>query len=274
MNDTKPTCFVIQEFDNDGAFDKRYLETIKPALLESGVEPLRADTMLGLQPVIEKIEEAIQQASICIAEVSTDNPNVWLELGYALAINRPVVILCDKQLRSKLPFDIQHRPVIFYRTDSKSGYEELENNIKKNIENELEKDNRISNAPVIKNGSHELEDLKDYEVAILTTLLALWPTSSNGAAVWELENKLKSIGYSDTALGFGISKLLNKNLIQQNNDSDMNGNDYFLYRITPDGIGWLTSREDKLDLTIPKKRQAIPSPPAMVDDGFDDEIPF
>ncbi len=271
MEGNKPTCFVIQEFDDNGAFDKRYQETIKPALIDSGVEPLRADTMLGLQPVIDKIEEAIKQASICIAEVSTDNPNVWLELGYALAINRPVVILCDKQIRGKLPFDIQHRPVIFYRTDSKSGYEELENNIKLNIKNELERDNRIESAPVIKSGSHELEDLKDYEVAILTTLLALWPTSSSGANHWELEKKLKSIGYADTALGLGISKLLNKELILQNSDSDINGNDYFLYRITPEGISWLTAREDKIDLTLPKKRQAIPTPASG---EFDDDIPF
>jgi hypothetical protein len=270
MEHNKPTCFVIQEFDNDGTFDKRYKETIKPALIESDVEPLRADEILGLQPVIDKIEEAIQQASICIAEVSTDNPNVWLELGYALAINRPVVILCDKQLRSKLPFDIQHRPVIFYRSDSKSGYEELEKRIKLNIKNELEKDNRITSAPVIKSGSHQLEDLQDYEVAILSTLLALWPTSSNGASHWELEKKIKSIGYAETALGLGVSKLLDKNLIIQNSETDMNGNDYFLYRITPEGISWLSSREDKLDLTLPIKQQAMPAPE---DESFSD-IPF
>ncbi|MDQ7005514.1 MAG: hypothetical protein Q9N67_11610 [Ghiorsea sp.] len=82
--------------------------------------------------------------------------------------------------------------------------------------------------------------------------------------------KLESIGYADTALGLGISKLLDKKLILQNVDSDMNGNDYFLYRITPEGISWLTAREDKLDLTIPKKRQSFP----VVDDTFDDDIPF
>ena len=267
MTDSKPTCFVIQEFDDGGTFDKRYQETIMPALVESEVEPLRADTILGLQPVIEKIEDAIQDASICVAEVSTDNPNVWLELGYALAINKPVVILCDKNIRNRLPFDIQHRPVIFYRTDSKSGYEELEQKIRLNVKTELEREDRITTAPLLKSGSDQLEDLKDYEVAILTTLLALWPTSSSGAGHWELEKKLKSIGYADTALGLGISKLLTKGLIQQSSESDINGNDYYLYRITPDGIAWLTAREDKIDLTLPK-RQAIPTP------DFDDDIPF
>jgi len=225
MENNKPTCFVIQEYDDGGPFDKRYQETIEPALVAAEVEPLRADKILGLQPIIEKIETAIQQASICVAEVSTDNPNVWLELGYALAINRPVVILCDKQLRSKLPFDVQHRPVIFYRTDS------------------------------------------DYEVAILTTILALWPTSSSGAGHWELEKKLKSIGYSSAALGLGISKLMDKGLIQQNSETDMNGNDYFLYRVSPEGISWLQAREDQINLVLPS-RHATPAA------DFDDDIPF
>ncbi len=135
MENGKPRCFVIQEFDEGGKFDKRYDETIEPALKSSEVDPVRADKILGLQPVIQKIEENILDSSICVAEVSTDNPNVWLELGYALALNKPVVILCDKQIRDKLPFDIRHRPVIFYRTDSKSGYEELERKIKENINN-------------------------------------------------------------------------------------------------------------------------------------------
>ncbi len=254
MANPTPTCFVIQEFDDDGMFDKRYKETIKPALIASEVEPKRADTILGLQPVIAKIEAAIRQASICVAEVSTNNPNVWLELGYALALNRPVVILCDKQVRSKLPFDIQHRPVIFYRTDSKSGYEELEQSIIKNIKNELERDQTIASAPLLKSGRHELEDLKDYEVAILTTLLALWPTSSSGARHWELGNKLKSIGYADVALGLGISKLLDKELVQQNSAVDLNDEEYFLFRISPKGIAWLTAREDKIDLALPEQQ--------------------
>jgi len=118
----KPTCFVIQLFDG-GMYDRRYKETIRPALIKADVDPQRADEILGLNPVIDKIETAIESASICIAEVSEDNPNVWLELGYALALDRPTVILCDKSKRQKLPFDIQHRPIIFYRTDSRSGYE-------------------------------------------------------------------------------------------------------------------------------------------------------
>lgn len=60
-----PQCFVIQPID-DNTFDRRYRETIKPALEKAGVEPKRADEILGLNPIIEKIESAIAAAPICI----------------------------------------------------------------------------------------------------------------------------------------------------------------------------------------------------------------
>jgi hypothetical protein len=265
MEGNKPTCFVIQQFDDGGTFDKRYAETIRPALLAAEVEPKRADAILGLQPIVEKIETAIQEAAICVADVSTDNPNVWLELGYALALDRPVVILCDKQMRQKLPFDIQHRPVVFYRTDSKSGYEELERNIVKFVKNQIEKESKIINAPLIKSGSHVLGEFKDYEVAILTTLLALWPTSASGGGHWELEKKLSSMGYEGVALGLGVAKLLDEELIQQKAEEDINGEIFYLYQITPNGISWLRANEDQLEIKNEEPQKMF---------NPDDEIPF
>ena len=266
MEKNKPTCFVIQEFDDGGMFDKRYIETIEPALIDAEVQPKRADKILGLQPVIQKIETAIQQASICVAEVSTDNPNVWLELGYALAINKPVVILCDKQIRNRLPFDIQHRPVILYTTDSKSGYDELERRIKEEVIGQIELDENVVSTPTIKGGADELEDLKDYEVAILTVLLASWPRNSDGVSYWELEMTLKSTKHNDLALGLGINNLINKELIEKSTQWEGTENEAFTYRVTPNGIIWLDKRKDKLELAknLPKDDPTF----------IDDDIPF
>jgi len=267
MDKTKPYCFVIQQFDEDGTFDKRYTETIYPALIAAGVSPKRADQILGLQPIIEKIEQAIKEASICIAEVSTDNPNVWLELGYALSLNRPTVVLCDKSFRQTLPFDISHRPVIFYRTNSKSGYEELEEKIIKNVKAELEKDIRITEAPVLKGGVNSLEDLKDYEVAVLSTLLALWTTPNSGATNWDLERKLTSLGFKEVAIGLGVASLLEKGYIKVQDHEEYDGHNTYetkLFQILPSGIKWLQNHEDKLEL------KNEPNEPEV----YDPDIPF
>jgi len=262
---TKPTCFVIQLFDN-GKYDRRYFETIKPALLKAKVEPQRADEILGLNPVIDKIETAIESASICIAEVSEDNPNVWLELGYALALDRPTVILCDKSKREKLPFDIQHRPIIFYRTDSRSGYEELENNIIKWIKNELAASQRVRTIKVLKPGSKIKTDLEDYEIAVLSSAFSFWPTIEGGISHWQLEQNLKDMSFTEIALALGVSGLVEKGLLVEKLliGHDYNNEEYKAYFVTNIGIQWLQENREALAVRNPKKNK----------DPFSDDTPF
>lgn len=268
--DTKPTCFVIQKFDEGGTHDRRYTETVHPALSAAGVKPLRSDHMLGLQPVIEKIEKAIRDADICVAEVSTDNPNVWLELGYALAIGQPVVILCDKAMRDKLPFDIQHRPVIFYRADSRSGFEELEKRIILEVKNQLATQKRVASNPILTKGSPDINDLKGYEVAVLASLLAMWPSSPEGVTAFELEKKIKGLGHDAVALGFGLTRLIDKGYIQKVSQYDMD-REWFAYQLTPEGIAWLHDNEERIEKSAPTK---VPKQQAKPSTDFDDNIPF
>ena len=75
-----PTCFVIQPFDR-GAFDKRYDDTIAPAIAAAGLEPYRVDRDPRVVVPIDQIEEGIRASQACVADISTDNPNVWYELG-------------------------------------------------------------------------------------------------------------------------------------------------------------------------------------------------
>jgi hypothetical protein len=264
----KPTCFVIQQFDDDGTYDRRYVETIRPALTAAGVEPVRADAILGLTPIINKIETAIKDASLCIAEVSTDNPNVWLELGYALALNRPTVILCDKQVRSKLPFDISHRPVVLYRSDSRSGFEELEKNIIKLVKNQLDEAKRIEESPILTTGPKDLNDLKGCEIAIIATLMTKWASSPDGIGHWEIEKDLKHLGFADLELSLGVANLLSKNYISQDSDGDRD-HEWYLYRITPEGVAWLQANEGKVELKTPE-----PKPGITQHAGYEDDIPF
>jgi len=271
-HEIKPTCFVIQSFDG-GKYDRRYLETIKPALIKADVDPQRADEILGLSPVIEKIETAIAAASICIAEVSEDNPNVWLELGYALALDRPTVILCDKAKREKLPFDIQHRPIIFYRTDSRSGYEELENNIVKWIKNELSTSRRMSSIRLLRPDSKSKSDLEDYEVAVLSSAFAFWPTTEGGISHWKLEQNLKEMEFTELALALGVSGLEERGFLTEKLliDYEYNNEEYKVYFVTNAGIQWLQKNKESLTVKQPKK--AV-NPNQKIAEQFDDEIPF
>lgn len=267
----KPTCFVIQAFDN-GKYDRRYKETIRPALIKANVDPQRADEILGLNPVIDKIETAIESAAICVAEVSENNPNVWLELGYALALNRPTVILCDKSIRERLPFDVQHKPVIFYRTDSRSGFDELEASIIKWVTHELSNERRIELVPTLKPGSESSTDLEAYEIAILATAFAFWPTQTGSISHWELEKKLKAEKYTEVALALGLVNLLSKGYLVERvvMEEDQNYGSYESkhYQVTPDGIAWIQSHKQLFNIKVIQENSSL------YDFDPSEEIPF
>jgi len=279
MQEAKPTCFVIQTFDGN-IYDRRYRETIRPALILAEVEPQRADEILGLNPIIEKIESAIASASICIAEVSEDNPNVWLELGYALALNRPVVILCEKGKRPRLPFDVQHRPVVFYRTDSRSGYEELEATLVKLIQHELSNEQRSRLAPTLNPNIQNNTDLDANEIAVLSLAFAFWPTEVGSISHWDLERKLSSAGLTDVGIALSVATLAEKNFLISRSlvEEDSNGQTYPVkhYQITPEGIQWMKLHKDLLvtrkEPVRPSTHRAPPGPSLHLIE--DDDIAF
>ncbi len=263
-DDAKMSAFVIQNFDGS-KFDKRYLESIRPGIVKGGATPRRADDILGVQPVIQKIEQAINDADICVAEVSLDNPNVWLELGYALALNRPTVILCDRALRPSLPFDVQHRPVVFYSTDSKSGYEELEERIATEVRHLVRRVQTEARQPVLQTGATDAGELRGYEVSILAALLSAWSSSPTGITQWELERKIERAGFTDTQIALGLSRMVGLGYIEQRTESARDGDDYFIYRIAPLGIAWVHQNESEIK----------PAPTRIATAAFvDDDIPF
>ena len=135
-------CFLIQPFDA-GKFDKRYEDVFKPAVEDAGLEPYRVDRDDGVEVPIDAIEEGLRNSTICLAEITTDNPNVWYELGFARAAGRPVVMISSDKRKKKYPFDIQHRSIIPYRTDSSSDFAELRAAITSKLKALLLKGERI-----------------------------------------------------------------------------------------------------------------------------------
>lgn len=91
-----PVCFVIQPFDA-GKFDNRFDDVYKPAIEAAGLEEYRVDRDPAVDVPIEAIEQGIRNATVCLADITTDNPNVWYELGFALAAGKPVVMVCSKE---------------------------------------------------------------------------------------------------------------------------------------------------------------------------------
>lgn len=135
----KEYCFVIQPYDG-GDFDNRYDDIIKPALESCGIEAYRVDRDPYVEIAVSVIEERIRDATLVIAEISVDNPNVWFELGYAMALEKPVIMLCDNMYRNgKFPFDISHRNILVYRSGSIRDFNDCLEKLKERIAAKLKR---------------------------------------------------------------------------------------------------------------------------------------
>ncbi len=88
----QPICFIIQQFSG-GFYDELYDDVIEIAVKESNALCFRADKILGTKPPLEKIRSSIREATICIAEVTPNNLNVFYEVGWADALEKPTFIL-------------------------------------------------------------------------------------------------------------------------------------------------------------------------------------
>ena len=98
-------CFIIQPFEH--TFIERCEEYFKPAIKEAGLLPYRVDEHYEPEQLlkINVIYKEIQNALVCLADITVNNPNVWYEFGFADGKEIPVVLICDKEARKNLPFD-------------------------------------------------------------------------------------------------------------------------------------------------------------------------
>ena len=106
-----PQAFVVMQFSD--TFNALYRDVIKPTCEKFGLEAIRADDIYKCDLIINDIARSIEEASVIIADVTTDNPNVFYEVGYAHGIKKATILLSDRT-REKLPFDVSGFRTLFY----------------------------------------------------------------------------------------------------------------------------------------------------------------
>ena len=177
------------------------------AKVEAGLNPYRVDKDPSVDIIIDEIERKIRESSLCLADISLDNPNVWYELGYALALEKNVVMICSNERKGKFPFDIQHRNIIQYDSDSTSDFEVLKNKITQKIsviKTNIDNNKRIADLP-IKN----VDGMKPYELSLLGFIVAE-QTLEKSVSVSRLKDLMENVGFNNFATSIGIHMLRDK----------------------------------------------------------------
>ena len=259
----RPTCFVMQPFDK-GKFDKRYRDAFEPALAEAGFEAYRVDEDPRTDVLIDAIEKGIREAQICLAEITTDNPNVWYELGFAYALGKPVILTCcDEERDGALPFDIRHRSVIQYRSESASDFAELHRQIVQRASApRVVAEKQMKDADPIA----PQDGLQPREIQLLNLVASETAIPGESERMSSIEHSAMSLGLMPVAVGLAIRTLVRRRYIDID-DVEGDYGSFSVASVTEKGWNWIEEHDRAFNLRERTREDDL---------DFDDEdsIPF
>lgn len=106
----KPFAFVLMPFDYE--FDDIYKLGIQPVAQDLNIVAERVDEQTFSESILERIYRQIQTADLVIADMTGRNPNVFYEVGYAHALQKPCTLLTQRA--EDIPFDLKHHRHLIY----------------------------------------------------------------------------------------------------------------------------------------------------------------
>jgi hypothetical protein len=106
----KPHLFAAMPFAKE--FDDRFHYGIQRAAESAGFLCERADLSSFTGDVLNWVRNRIESAAFVVADLTTANPNVYLEVGYAWGRNIPTVLLVSNE--QDLKFDVRSQRCLVY----------------------------------------------------------------------------------------------------------------------------------------------------------------
>lgn len=122
---TSKIVFVAMPFSDD--FEDVYQFGIYQTVHRCGYVCEKVDESVYAGSIVDRIVAGIQSAEFVIADLTEARPNVYLEVGFAWGLNKPVILVAKEGER--LHFDLSHHKCLFYRNITRLS-EMLEKTIK------------------------------------------------------------------------------------------------------------------------------------------------
>lgn len=121
-------CFVLMSYHEGYTFFEKLRKTVAEV---TGFECIRADDLPGAgEDLRMKIHYSINNAVFIIGDVSDPRPNIYYELGYAIACNRPVLLIAREG--AEIHTDLKGLEMISYK-DTSEGWENFERSLRKHL---------------------------------------------------------------------------------------------------------------------------------------------
>jgi len=240
---------------------------LSPAIKDAGLEAYRVDQDPASTILIDDIEENIRTSEICLADITADNPNIWYEVGYAFANEKPVVMICAKPRPTKPPFDVQHRHIIFYTQDSPSDFKKLQREVTERLKAQMEKAATMQTVASLSPVKTLDGGLTSYEITVMVSIMENRFRPGEGVTPSDIRKDMRKAGYTDIATSLSLESLQRKALIEYT-EADTGNYDqtYTVCTLTSRGLDWMLENKDRFKLTT----QADEEVPQV----SDEDIPF
>jgi hypothetical protein len=159
-------------------FERLLREVLEIAIRNTGLVPSRIFwNALSPTPIHLFVDE-IEQADAVVADTSEHTEEIWLAVGCAVALGKPLCLISSAPEQSNVPLGIQHLPHISYPIDAvPRDYIELQTKIYAQLSAimphlETSQPELSHQHPVLPSSSTSpfSEDLASYEVMALTIL--------------------------------------------------------------------------------------------------------
>ena len=98
----------------DPAFDDVFFVGVTGAARIVGGRPVRVDQVMHGGDAVAETQRLIRRCRVVVADVSTSEPDVLYELGFAQALGKPSVQICCTPY-DDLPFMVRNRETLLYR---------------------------------------------------------------------------------------------------------------------------------------------------------------
>jgi nucleoside 2-deoxyribosyltransferase len=267
-------CFAIQPFDDNGPYDRRYAEVLSPAIVEAGLEPYRVDQDPMVTIPIDDIEQGIRDAEICLADITENNPNVWYEVGFAMANGKPIVLICADPRPEKFPFDVRHRHIIRYTKHSASDFEKLKIEVTTRLKAQAKKAEELQTAAAMSQIT-TTKGLSPHEISVLISIMSLVSNPVEGVHPYRIQESMKRSGYTAMASTLALAGLKRKDMIDYGQEMDSNENVMPVCIVTKKGLDWMLENEDRFRMRVAEERAPEPEPHGAGSGAITDEdIPF
>lgn len=157
-------CFVICPIGEEGTeirewSDLTFTYIIKPVVELFGYKAVRANDIKQPGMITSQIIEQLIEAPLVIADLTSNNPNVFYELAVRHIVQKPYLQMI--KIGQSIPFDVNGMRTIFFDTDLKQADNakiELSNQIRSIESNDFKAINPITLAHTYRKIQNALED--------------------------------------------------------------------------------------------------------------------